>query len=343
MQGDEGNAPEPERRAAILGSGVATGGRTVTSEEIDRLCGRRVGWTARTVGVLTRRFVAEGETAASLGAKAIRRALEKADLTLSDLDGVICASGTMQQPIPSTASLILREFGEEGMGLSSFDINCTCLSFLAAWDTASCLIHAGRFDRLVIVSSEVASPGLNWNEPEAAGLIADGAAAVVVGKSVPGGKESSVHTSLLKTYAKEADLVEIRGGGSGLPAMEYDGGDASDYQFSMNGREVFRATMEYLPGFFEELFERGDFTWDDVDLVIPHQASPSSLRITRRRLGIPREKFFVHVERVGNNVAASIPMALHEAIDVGTLRRGMKVLLVGTSAGLSVGGLLMTY
>ena len=331
------------RKAAILGSGVATGGRLVTAEEIDHLCGLQAGWTARNVGVLTRRFVAEGESAASMGAEAVRRALEAAGLGLADVDGVICASGIMQQPIPSTSALILNELGSDTAGLTSFDINSTCLSFLVAWDTASCLIHMGRFERLVIVSSEVASPGLNWREPESAGLIADGAAAVVVGRSSRATEDASVHASLLKTYAERAHLVEIRGGGSSLPATEHDGTNTSDFQFSMGGREVFRETMAHLPDFFDELFVNARFNWDDVDLMIPHQASPSSMRIVRRRLGIPRDKFFMTVERSGNAVAASIPLAMHEAIESGRMRRGMKVLLSGTSAGLSIGALLMTY
>ncbi|MBT4225190.1 MAG: beta-ketoacyl-ACP synthase III, partial [Opitutae bacterium] len=119
----------------------------------------------------------------------------------------------MQQPIPSTSALILNELGSDTAGLTSFDINSTCLSFLVAWDMASCLIHMGRFDRLVIVSSEVASPGLNWREPESAGLIADGAAAVVVGRPSRATEGAEVHASLLKTYAERAHLVEIRGGG----------------------------------------------------------------------------------------------------------------------------------
>ncbi|MDC0302707.1 beta-ketoacyl-ACP synthase III [bacterium] len=321
----------------ILGTGIQFGGRAVSAAEIDTRTGKRSGWTAKHTGVLNRHFVKDGESASTLGATAVGKALAVAGLGLGDVDALICASGGMQQPIPSTSSLILKELGPEAIGMTTFDLNSTCLSFVTAFDMASCLLKAGRFNCVIIVSTEVASCALNWNEAESAGLMADGAAAVILGG------ESSVHASLLKTYPAGSALAEIRGGGTALPATHFHLDRLQDYLFSMEGRGVFRMAMKYLPPFYEELFASGDFDWDDVDLVIPHQASTSALRIMRRRLGIAKEKYFVNVQQVGNTVAAAIPIALHQAIESGQLERGMKVLLTGTSAGFSIGAIYFTY
>lgn len=327
------------RKAAILGMGVEFGSQAVSASEIDDRTGQRSGWTAKHTGVLNRYFVKKGETAATLGASAVRKALLAANLTLSDVDALVCASGTMQQPIPATSALILKELGDEGSGMTSFDLGTTCLSFVAGFDVVSCLIEMDRFQKVIIVSTEIGSAGLNWNEAESAGLMGDGAAAAVVG----GNTKSFVHSALLKTYPEGSAFAEIRGGGSALPAACFEKGRAADFLFAMNGREIFRMAMKYLPDFYDELFEVGKFDWNDVDLVIPHQASTPALRIMRRRLGIPKEKFFVNVQQVGNTIAAAIPIALHEAIESGRLKRGMRVLLTGTSAGFSIGAVFFTY
>lgn len=328
----------PSSGVRLLGTGVRFGERVVSAAEIDARTGKRKGWTARHTGVLSRHFAGEGETAASLGAEAVRQALGSAGLSLGEVDALICASGSMQQPIPATSALILKELGPEASGMTSFDLNTTCLSFVAAFDMMAHLIGAGRFGRVLIVSSEVVSCGLNWKEAESAGLMADGAAAVVLGGHGPAN-----HTALLKTYPEGSALAEVRGGGTAVPVTGFQADDPDDFLFSMDGRAVFRMALEYLPPFYEEFFGTRDFNWSEVDLVIPHQASTSALRIMRRRLGIPKEKFFVNVQQVGNTVAAAIPIALHQAIETGRLQNGMRVMLTGTSAGFSIGAVQFTY
>lgn len=343
------------RNVTVLGTGVQMGGRKVDASEVDKLIGRRHGWVAHRTGVISRYFINGEETAAKLGAAAIRQALSKAKLSLADVDALICASGTMQQPIPCTAALILKELGPDATGLATFDINCTCLSFVVGLDNASCLLHLGRYRRLLLVSVEVASPGLNWNEPESAALMGDGAAAVVLSKNVMSERfedresasgrslASAVHFALLKTYPEGAALAEVRAGGTEYPATRMSGGTRQDFLFKMDGPNLFRLAAVHLPGFLEAFYSESGFSWDDIDLVIPHQASMPALKAMRRRLRIPKEKFFINVDRYGNTIAASIPIAMHQTIESGIMKRGMNVLLIGTSAGFSIGALVMTY
>jgi 3-oxoacyl-[acyl-carrier-protein] synthase-3 len=147
----------------------------------------------------------------------------------------------------------------------------------------------------------------------------------------------------METFPRGAHLAEIRGGGSGCHAKHFAVNKSADYLFDMDGKGIFKIASEILPGFAERLLTEARLGWADFQIVIPHQASLAALRLTQRRLGIPEEKFFIFAERVGNTIAASIPMGIHFALQEGRLRRGDKALLIGTSAGFSVGGLALEF
>jgi len=324
----------------ILGTGIYLPKTAVTDAEIDRRAGVPNGWTKKHSGVSTRYFIAD-ETASFMGASAVKAALANAGLTLEDVDSLVCTSGTMEQPIPCTAALICERLGVKG-NFPAFDINATCLSFLAGLDTMSYPIANGRYRCVVLVATEIASPGLNWNDAETCSIIGDGAAAVVIGPS--GKNESSrIITARMETFPRGAHLAEIRGGGSGMHAKHFTEASQTEYLFQMDGKGIFRMICEVLPDFVDRLLAQAEMSWADFRIVIPHQASMSGLGLMRRRLGIPREKFFIYADQVGNTIAASIPMGIHFALQEERLRRGDKVLLIGTSAGVSVGGIALEF
>ncbi|BAU27725.1 3-oxoacyl-[acyl-carrier-protein] synthase-3 [Aneurinibacillus soli] len=330
-----------ERQIKLLGTGAYLPKRRVMAEELDRKLGMRDGWTVKKSGVAVRHYV-DGETASQMGAAAVREALAVAGLTFADLDCLVCASGTAQQEIPCTAALIQEQLGEGMSGVPCFDVNSTCLSFVTALDAMSYLVHAGRYERMVIVSTEIASVGLNWSHKESCVLFGDGAVAVVIGRT-PAGESSRVLTSHMETYSKGAHLSEIRGGGSMIHPREYVQGREEDFVFDMDGRAIFRLTSKLIDGYVERLFAGTGLTMNTFDLVIPHQASGMAMRIMREKLGIPRERFMDVIGQYGNVIAASIPLALHEAIQQKRMQRGDTVLLIGTSAGLSLGGVAFVY
>jgi 3-oxoacyl-[acyl-carrier-protein] synthase-3 len=324
----------------ILGTGIHLPKTIVTAGEIDRRAGLPDGWTKKHSGVLTRHFVAN-ETASFMGARAVENALASAGLKLADVDCLVCTSGTAEQPIPCTAALISEQLNAR-QNFPAFDINATCLSFLTGLDTLSYLVASGRYRCVVLVASEIASSGLNWSDAETCGILGDGAAAVVIGRS--GENESSkMLAARMETFPRGAHLAEIRGGGSGCHAKHFAVNKSADYLFDMDGKGIFKIASEILPGFAERLLTEARLGWADFQIVIPHQASLAALRLTQRRLGIPEEKFFIFAERVGNTIAASIPMGIHFALQEGRLRRGDKALLIGTSAGFSVGGLALEF
>ncbi len=324
----------------ILGTGIHLPKTVVTDEEIDRRAGLSKGWTKKHSGVLTRHFAVD-ETASFMGARAVENALANAGLTLADVDCVVCTSGTVEQAIPCTAALI-REQLSARQNFPAFDINATCLSFVVGLDTLSHLVAAGRYQRVVLVASEIASVGLNWQDAESCSLFGDGAAAVVIGRSREN-ETSRIITARLETFTQGAHSAEIRGGGTRRHPRQYAETTHADFLFRMDGRGVFKIASEILPGFVERLFAQAGLAWTDFQIVIPHQASLMALRLTQRRLGIPDEIFFMFAERVGNTIAASIPMGIHFARQAGRLQRGDQALLLGTSAGFSVGGLALEF
>lgn len=327
------------RRVKILSTGKYLPKKQVTAQELGLRLGLPKGWVEKKSGVLVRHFV-DGETASLMGAFAAKDALEAAGLSFGDIDCLISTSGIPEQAIPCTASLIQKQLGAEDCGIPAFDINSTCLSFITGLDTVSYMIEAGRYNRVLLVASEV-STGLNWKDKESCTLFGDGAAAAIIAKS--DNKESSrILCSRMETYSKGAHLTECRGGGNKYHPREYADNPES-FLFKMDGSAVYRLVSDILPGFIERLLQPSGLSLADMQMVIPHQASLMAMRLMRRKLGIPEKKWMVIAHNHGNTVAASVPMALHEAIGQRKIKRGDRVMLLGTSAGFSVGGIVLEY
>ncbi|MBB3109685.1 3-oxoacyl-[acyl-carrier-protein] synthase-3 [Paenibacillus phyllosphaerae] len=330
------------RQVRILGTGKYLPKRLVTDEEMDMRLQTRSGWVRKTTDVAVRHFAGDGETASYMGARAAEAALAAAGLTFADIDCLVCTSGTKEQALPSTASLIQLALGEEMSGVPAFDIDATCISFLTGLDVMSYLVDAGRYRHVLLVSSEIASVGLNWDEKESAGLFGDGAAAAVIGRSQEG-EASAILNASMKTYGKGARLSEIRGGGTRLHPREHNAATEKDFLFDMNGQAIFKMASKLLPGFVDDLLIPAGLSMADFKVVIPHQGSAMAMRLLRKKLGITEEQLMYITPNHGNTIAASIPMGLHEAINQGKIGRGDKVLLIGTAAGLSLGGMVLVY
>ncbi|WP_269747586.1 beta-ketoacyl-ACP synthase III [Brevibacillus parabrevis] len=330
-----------ERRVKLLGTGKYLPARVVTAAELDEQLGLGTGWTEKKSGVRIRHYVT-AETAAQMGAIAAKRAAEAAGVSLQELDCIVCASGTAQQEIPCTAALIQEELGLSRTGIPCFDINSTCLSFVTALDVMSCAMAAGVYKRVLIVSTEIASMGLNWKQKESCVLFGDGAAAVVVGQT-PEGESSRIISSAMQTYSEGAHYSEIRGGGTMVHPRHYANGHEDDFAFDMDGRKIFRLTSQLITGFVDSLLAKASVSKKQLQAVIPHQASGMALRIMRTKLGFMEQQMVDIMADHGNVIAASIPMALHEAISQKRVARGDCLLLLGTSAGLSLGGIVLEY
>jgi 3-oxoacyl-[acyl-carrier-protein] synthase-3 len=324
----------------ILGSGHALPERIVTSAEMDAKLGLMVGSVARISGVVQRHVASTSETAASLGTIAASRALRAAGLELDQIDLIACASGTMDQGMPCNAALLHRELGLGQSGIPAMDINASCLGFIAAVDTLSWPLIAGRYQRILLVCSDIASCGLDWQHVEVCGIFGDGAAAVVLGVSDGGAK---IIASSLKTFSEGAHLCQIPAGGSRFHPRRINTPFEPLTSFSMQGKSVFRLAAKHLPTLMDELLTQAGLTQAQIDWVIPHQASQQAMQHAAKRLGFVQEKVIDIFALHGNQVAASLPTALDIAIRDQRIQRGQRLMLIGTGAGLSLGGMVLEY
>ena len=329
------------RSLALLGTGHALPARAVTSVELDHQLNQRTGTIERVGGVRQRHFASHNETAADLAAKAGRRALDAAGLTLADIDCLVAASGTMDQGMPCNAALIHRELGLSARAIPAFDINASCLGFLAALDTLSWPIVAGRYRRVLVVAADIASCGLDWTKLESSAIFGDGAAAAVLGPCIDG--RSRLIAADLNTLSEGADLCHIPAGGSRYHPTRINQPFDELTKFRMDGKGVFKLAAAHLPTFVERLLERAKLTRDQLDWIVPHQASQLALSHLSKRLGFAHNKVINIFAEHGNQVAASLPTALDIAIRDGRIQRGHRLLLLGAGAGLSLGGVVLEY
>jgi 3-oxoacyl-[acyl-carrier-protein] synthase-3 len=322
----------PILRVKVASTAIYAPPRIETAADLAPRIGRSEEWILARTGVRERR-IAE-EPLEVMAARAARAALQSKDAP----DLIINASATPRQLIPDNAVFIQRELGFDN--IPSYSINASCLSFLVALHNAAVLIAAGAYRRVLVVSAEAASIARNMSEPESAALIGDGAAAAVL-EPTPSEGASELSGWRMSTWPKGAELTEVRGGGQrrypNHPETRPD-----DHLFSMDGPGVYGMARTRVRSVVRQLLADLDLTVDDIDWVVPHQASGPGLELLSR-IGFATDSIVNIVGKYGNCIAASVPMALASLAASGRLRRGDLVLLLGTGAGFSVAGAVLRW
>ena len=277
------------------------------------------------------RVVENEETQLDLAEAAIQAALENANLSIKDIDCLVSASAVGVQPIPCTAALI-HERVAKGLSIPAMDINTTCTSFISALSTMSYLIEAGEYHRVLIVSSEVGSLGLNPKQKESYELFGDGAAAFIFQAS---DKDKGVIASLQRTWSEGAHDTEIRGGLTSYQPKEYSEETKTNFMFDMKGKKILLLSARVIPEMFQEFQEKSGISKDAVDYIIPHQAS-RALPLVMDKLGVSKDKYLNIVSKYGNMVSVAVPFGLAYALDHGYVKEGDTIFLMGTAAGMTV-------
>ncbi|WKL57600.1 3-oxoacyl-[acyl-carrier-protein] synthase III C-terminal domain-containing protein [Asticcacaulis sp. ZE23SCel15] len=302
------------------------------SEDIDALIGRPAGWLYRRSGVY-RRYVCDKEDQIDLAVSAARAALNEARLSPDDVEFILFAAAVPYQSIPSTAPLIQARLGITDGACMAFDINSTCLSFVTALDIAS---HMVGNKVALVVASEVASRALPWaQDPATAALFGDGAAAVVI----TGQGDGRLLASRMETYPSGYDACSLGAGGTRYDYHADREAFDRHSRFHMEGDALFKLTLRHFEPFLDRLLDQAGWQRDDVELIVPHQASPGALAHLTRRCGFSADIVMNIVRDYGNQIAASIPTALHLARQ--RHPAGLRTLILGTSAGMSLGGLAL--
>jgi len=330
-----------DRRIRICGTGAATPATLVSSEEIDARLGLAPG-TVFAISGVSSRHTSTDESAAQLGAGACRQALDNAGLRWDDIDCLVATSATMDQALPFNAAMVLAQAGGRSRPIAAFDVGASCMSFLTGLDTMSYLVDAGRYRNVMLVSADIATFSLDWSHLHAAAIFGDGAAAAVIRRSAPD-ETSTLLASSLQTFPEGAGHCRILAGGSRHHPHRSARSIEELALFQMDGPRIFKLAARELPGFTRRLLDSAGLAMSDFDVVVPHQASRLALDHLRKRLKIEKSRMVDVFQRLGNQVGASLPSALHHAVSQGQLKRGQTALLIGSGAGMTLGGAALVY
>lgn len=319
------------RYAQIVGWGYQVPNKVITNQDLEQIVDTQDEWIRTRTGIEERHVAASPqETSASMGIQAARKALDVADIHPNKLDLIICATSSPEHIFPSTASIIQDGLGAINAG--AFDLSAACSGFVYALSMARGHILAGDAEYVLVVGAETMSRIIDWTDRSTCVLFGDGAGAVLVAAShVPGG----VMASVLGSDGSGADLLTIPAGGSAMPTSLETVNNGSHY-IKMEGRAVFRFATRVMAEATTQVLAKAGLTVQDVDLVIPHQANQRIIQNSvLKQLQIPEDKVFVNVQKYGNTSTASIPIALCEAIEMGKVKPGDKLVFVGFGAGLT--------
>jgi 3-oxoacyl-[acyl-carrier-protein] synthase-3 len=318
----------------VEASGSYLPAKKVSAQDIALKVNVSPEWLIKCAGVETRYF-AENESIASMAAKAIKNALDNSGLNYDDIGLLIAAGGTPDQPIPHNSALIHHEL-KLPKSITPLDVNGTCLSFVHALEIASSLLENKLHKKIIVVSAEKPSVGLNYKWPESAALFGDGAVAFILSQTI---EDKGLIFSHFETYSEAVHLAEIPAGGTRVTPKEVDDNQSESFLFKMEGQQIYKTASLYLPAFMTKTFEINNCGYDDFKKVVPHQASILAMNLMQSKLNIPIEKFHINVHKYGNLVGASIPMSWHELRQNKMVTDGDKVLFISTAAGLTIGAM----
>lgn len=330
----------PMTPMTIAGYGAYAPREQRSSEALDAVFGQPSGWTETQFGIALRGVAAPDETTSMMGAEAGRRALAMAGWAEGEFDVLIGACGVMEQPIPGASVLIQDALGLGQSGIWAFDVNQTCLSFVAALDIAAMGFATGRFRRALIVSSDIPSCGLDWDTPASTAIFGDGAAAVCVeaGEDPDG---PGLLSRRFETYGAFKDLATVRSGGTRVRVEDGFEAFSDGARFRMDPFGIFKAASRTLPPLLDRVLGEAGLTRASVDVIVGHQASRPALEHARRLMGGDPDRVIDIFATRGNQIAASLPTVLVEAHALGRLGPGKTVLLVGTAAGISLAAMVL--
>jgi len=329
-------------RSEIVGCGSYLPERVVTNAELSTRLDTTDEWIQTRTGIRQRHLAADGELTSDLALKAAERALEHAGIPAAEVDMVVLATTTPDNTFPATATKVQNRLGM--VNGAAFDIQAVCSGFVFGLSVADNFIKTGQCKTVLLIGAETFSRILDWEDRTTCVLFGDGAGAVVLRAA-----ENHPDANLGETGHNRGPGVlstHLHSDGASNDLLYVDGGPSSTQTVGhvrMNGREVFRHAVKNLTSIVEEALEANGLCPDDIDWVVPHQANKRILDGTARKLGLPVEKFVITVDRHANTSAASIPLALDEAVRDGRIKKGDLVLLEAMGGGLTWGAGLVRW
>lgn len=323
------------REAFIAGTGSYLPERVLESAELEERLGLEPGWIEKKTGVARRRIAADDESVSDMAAAAGRAALEDAGLSPADLDMIIVSSSMGDMFFPSTACLAQQKLGA---ACPAFDVNNACSGFLHGLAVAETFVASGACGNVLVAAGETMSRMVDWTDYRTCILFGDAAGACVV-SSRPGHRLAGFH---LGADGSGAEALKLPGGGSRMPASPEMIGQRGNVVY-MQGGEVFRFAMRIIGECVAEVTAGAGLGPADLSLIVPHQSNTAIIKEAAGILGVPFETFYLNMSEVGNTAAASVPVALDDAVKKGVIAAGSRVALVSYGAGLAYAATLVEW
>lgn len=329
-------------RSRILGVGKYLPERRVTNLDLAKMFDTSDEWIRQRTGIVERRFADEGVYCSDLALEASREALKSAGMKAEDLDFIIFATLSPDHHFPGNGCYLQPKLGIAGIGC--MDVRNQCSGFLYSLAAADAFVRIGMYRRVLVVGAEVHSSGLSFTDEgrDVSVIFGDGAGAVIVGPSEDPSK--GILSNHLHADGAFADILRLEMFDiSRKPCLTHEMLDRGSLWPRMKGKDVFRVAVTKIPEVVEEGLRAADLKVEDIDLFIPHQANLRINQFAAARLGVPEEKFYSNIQRYGNTTAASLPIALSEALEEGLVRDGSLIMLVAFGAGFTWGACVIRW
>jgi 3-oxoacyl-[acyl-carrier-protein] synthase III len=324
-------------RAKIIATGHYAPEKILTNHDLERMVDTSDEWITERTGIKERRIAPEHQSTSDLAYEASKSALRKAGLKGGDLDLIVVATVSGDMPFPSTACFLQLHLNAKGA--AAFDINATCSGFIYGLSIANSFIRSGQYKRILVVGAEILSRFTDWEEKTTCVLFGDGAGAAVI-EATTG--DSGIIAVDLYSDGSLWELINLPGGGSKNPATKETAQNRLHF-IKMRGNETFKFAVKTLELLVVETLRKNNLEPSQLSALVPHQANLRIIQATAKRLGLPMDKVIVNIDRYGNTSAASIPIALDEAVEEGRIREGDYILLEAFGGGLTWASALMKW
>ena len=324
-------------RSRIISTGSYLPEKVLSNSEMEKMLDTSDEWITERTGIRERRIADSTQAASDLAYEASRIALERAGLGPEDIDLIIVATITGDMPFPSTACFLQDKLG--ATNAAGFDINAACSGFLYSLYIADSFIKSGKHRRILVAGTEVLSKITDWDDRRTCVIFGDGAGAVIIG---PSNDDSGLLSININSDGKMWDLIHVPGGGSRNPVSQSSIEQRMHY-IKMKGNETFKVAVRTLEDIALKTLEENDIDPSSLSLLIPHQANLRIIQATADRLKVPMDKVFINLDKYGNTSAASIPIALDEALQSGRIKEGDYILLEAFGGGLTWASALIKW
>jgi 3-oxoacyl-[acyl-carrier-protein] synthase-3 len=324
-------------KTQILGTGGYLPTGVLTNADIEKLVDTNDAWIVERTGIKERRIAAKNQATSDLALIAAQKALESANLKATDLDMIIFATLTPDTTMPNAACTLQAKLGAGTC--VAWDLSAACSGFLFGASVANQYVKSGTFEHVLVIGAEVLSRIVNYKDRDTCILFGDAAGAAIFGRSQG---TSEILAESLSSDGTLGDLLVLPAGGSRIP-ITHEVIDQGLNSMVMKGREIFKNAIRTMSKGANEVLEAAKMTIDDVKWIIPHQANQRILEGVAKQLDLPMDKVIMNLDRTGNTSAATVPVAMDEAIRDGRIQRGDILLVTVFGAGLTSGALLMRY